>query len=120
MTGSYESGDLFDASGTRRSISAVNEVATWMEGTAAGKVGQGRHAATNLVELVAGCGHLGQGVEQSLGVGMLGVIDDLSRRPLLDDASGVHDQHTLRYLADHTQVMGDENQGDIVAFTQRQ
>ena len=42
---------------------------------------------------------------------MLGILEQLLRRPHLDDAAEIHDRDPTAEMAHHAQVMGDEEQG---------
>ena len=47
--------------------------------------------------------------EQAPGVGVLGVVEDLVERALLDDLPGVHDEDAVGDLGDHAEVVGDQD-----------
>ena len=47
--------------------------------------------------------------EQAPGVGMLGVVEDLVERPLLDDPARVHDGDAVGDVRHHAQVVGHED-----------
>ena len=62
----------------------------------------GRRCGRRLVEP-------GQRAEQAPGVGVLGVVEDLVERALLDDLARVHDQHPVGDLGDDAEVVGDQD-----------
>ncbi len=60
----------------------------------------------------------GRSREQGLGVGMAGRAEELLDRPFLDDASEVHDGHSVAERAHEIEVVGDEQVGDAQAVLQ--
>jgi hypothetical protein len=50
--------------------------------------------------------------QQRLGVRMLGSAEDLGARSRLDDPTQVHDRDPISDLADHREIVGDEQVGD--------
>ena len=46
------------------------------------------------------------------------MLEDLGRRPLLDDPAGAHDDHLVAQGPDHAQVVADEEVGEVVARLQ--
>ena len=48
------------------------------------------------------------GAEQLLGVGVLGRVEDLVDRPVLDDLAEIHDRDVVGDLGDDADVVGDE------------
>ena len=51
--------------------------------------------------------------EQSPGVGVLRVVEDLVERRILDDLAGVHDHDAVGDLGDHPEVVGDQDDGQV-------
>ena len=91
-----------------------------MEGAACGHILQGRHGTRDLEQPLAGLTHLGQRVDQPLGIGMLGIIDDFAGGPLLNDSAGIHHQHALSDLRHHTEIVSDQHQRHVVLLAQLQ
>ena len=71
-----------------------------------------------MVGIVGGIG-TGRSLEQRLGVRMAGRGEDLRGRPRLDHLAQVHDSQVVGDVADHGQVVGDEQVGDVHLFLQR-
>jgi hypothetical protein len=44
---------------------------------------------------------------------MLGILEQIGDRGLLDDLAGVHDRHPVAHLGDDTEVVGDEDHGRV-------
>ena len=66
------------------------------------------------VEQGVGVGvHGGLGLLQADGVGVLGIVEDLPHRALLDDPSCIHDHHVVGHLGHHAQIVGDEQDGAV-------
>ncbi len=63
---------------------------------------------------------LGHGVEQRLGVGMVGLRVDLLRFAELDDAAEIHDGDAVAHMAHHAQIVADEQAGEIELAAQLQ
>ncbi len=88
--------------------------ASWVESTSTGnRIGIGNTAA-NLGQLTPGCrGALasqpGNGVQQRLGIGVEGVVEDVVDARLFYHLSQVHHNHAVRHLRDDPQVVGDEH-----------
>ncbi len=81
------------------------------EGAAAVEVEQrGRRAGDLRQPLAAAAGRSAVSEpEQAPGVGVLGVVEDLVERSLLDDPPRVHHQHPVGDLGDDAEVVGDED-----------
>ena len=60
----------------------------------------------------------GQRAQQAPGVGVLGVVEDLLDRPLLDDLPGVHDQHAVGDLGDDAEIVGDQDHRQVAVAVQ--
>ena len=58
-------------------------------------------------------GRAGDRAEQSPGVGVLGVVEDLVERPLLDDPPGVHHRDPVGDVGHHAEVVGHEDHGGL-------
>ena len=52
---------------------------------------------------------VGQGVEQTLGIGVSGVAEYVGQRAPLHDAAGVHDRHLVTDLGNDAQIVGDHD-----------
>jgi len=52
------------------------------------------------------------GVEQALGIGVLGVVHDLFGRAFLDDLAEIENVDAIGDLAHHGEIMGDEEVGE--------
>ena len=61
---------------------------------------------------------LGQRAEQRLGVGVLGVVEEVERRCVLDDLTGVHDDDVVRSLGDDAHVVRDDDHRHVVLVAQ--
>ena len=70
------------------------------------RAGDGEEGLLVLADAVAG-----EAAQQADGVGVLGVVEDLAGRPLLDDLPGVHHADPVAHRADHAEVVGDEQDG---------
>ena len=88
-------------------LAAVAEIAV------VGHVYGVRHAAGDVVERVHLLAHDGLGLHQSDGVGVAGVVEDVLRRALLDNAAGVHDDDVVRHARNDAEVVGDEHDGAV-------
>ena len=49
---------------------------------------------------------------------MLGVVEDVVHRPALHDPAQIHDDHVVGHLGDHAQVVGDEDDGQLLLLLQ--
>ena len=58
------------------------------------------------------------GGEQAAGVGLDGALEDLAHAAGLDDAALLHDHDVVGEVADHRQVVGDEDEGDAEVAAQ--
>ncbi|VTR69900.1 putative peptide transport system ATP-binding protein [Desulfosarcina cetonica] len=92
--------------------------AAGIEGAARRDVGEGRHHPGNLVQSGPGLQAAGQGLDQTLGVGMAWIRHDAVRGSGFDDFAGIHDGHLFRHLGDHPQVVGDQDQAGSLGFAQ--
>ena len=54
-----------------------------------------------------------QGIQQGTREGMLGIAQDLGRRPMLDNFSVLHDRNLVSETAGHGQIMGHEQNGHL-------
>src|SRR3712207_8245465 len=45
--------------------------------------------------------------EETFGIGMQGILEDLSRGAPLNDLTGIHDSHLVTHFGHDTQIMGD-------------
>ena len=88
------------------------------KGAALGQVGGVRHQAGNGLELCLAVVDIGQGVEQALGLGMLGMVEYLLQSALFDDPAGIHDGHLVADLGHDAQIMGDHDHCHVVLFPQ--
>ena len=61
----------------------------------------------------------GDASQQSHGVGMLGIVEDLTRRALFDELSRVHDADAVAHLRDHRQVVADEQDRGLEPLAKR-
>jgi hypothetical protein len=52
-------------------------------------------------------------VKESLGIWHSGLAEDPSRRPLFDNAPGVHDHHTVSDTSNDAEVVGDEKDSSL-------
>ena len=86
-------------------------------GAPGGKGTSGRHiqqvdgGAGDGLEPLAIAIQRGNGVEQSLGVFMLWVIENLVSGALLADGAGVHDDDLVTHLGHNAQIVGDHDDG---------
>ena len=62
--------------------------------------------------------HLGDCRQQSLSVGMAGVVVDLIHGAQLHQLAQIHDGHAVAQMLDHRQVMGDEHVGQVQLLLQ--
>ena len=72
---------------------------------------QSGHDSRNFLEsrLCAFCIETRHRRHESLCIGMCRGIEQFERRPLLDLASGIHDQNTIGHFGNHAEIMGDQN-----------
>lgn len=56
--------------------------------------------------------------EKSAGVGMVGMLEDMVRRPFFDKSAVVHDRYPFADLANDLEVMRDQNQRELVLLPQ--
>ncbi len=61
----------------------------------------------------------GDASQQSDGVGMPGIVEDLTCRALFDELSRVHDADAVAHLRDHRQVVADEQDRGLEPLTKR-
>ena len=61
---------------------------------------------------------LGNGIEEFLSVGFLGVAIEFFRRGGLHDAASLHDGDVIGDELDHGKVVGDEEVGEVAPFLQ--
>ena len=47
---------------------------------------------------------------------MARIVEDVSHRSLLDDATGVHHRHAVRHFGDDAEIVRDEEQGEAEAI----
>src|SRR5207302_2994129 len=81
-----------------------------MEGTARRKTGQIRRVAADGIERLLAA-ELRHRAEQRPRVGMLGSVEELPHRRLLDELAGVHDGDPVAHLRDDAEVVRHEDQG---------
>ena len=74
-----------------------------------GRIEGHRHRALDGFQADAGLTtYLGYRAQQSLGVGMLGRVKNLSHAAKLDDLAQVHDCDLIGHVGDYPQVVGDK------------
>ena len=61
-------------------------------------------------------GHAGDGRDQHARIAVSGLSQDLVGTALFDDAAGLHHRHLVGDLGDHAEVVGDEQNGGVVAL----
>ena len=92
------------------------EGAARVEGAARRDLGQPRHGAVDLGQLVVAHAETRDRAHQAHGVGVLGVLDHVAHRADLGDAAGIHHRHAIGGLGDHAHVVGDQHhRGAVLA-----
>ena len=92
--------------------------AAGVEGAALGPVHRVGGVALEDDAVSAAVAGRGRGGDEGLGVGVEGVVEDLLGAPLLHDAAEIHDGDAVGDLADHLEVVGDEEGGEAGAGAQ--
>ena len=86
------------------------------------KVPQAGHDARHLQQIMTGGAqfalNMRHAFNQTFGVRMAGVIDDMIDRSQLRLTTGIHDDHSLGHLCHRAHVMGDQNNGGTGLFAQ--
>ena len=73
-----------------------------------------RGRTLNVEQVFALHAHLGHTGQQRPGVGVAGVVVDLIRGADLHDVAGIHDGHTVGDVGHDAEVMGDEDDGEVI------
>ena len=94
----------------RPSARSVERIAAaQVEATAAGRVQERRRRAGDRLQLGAVRGQPRKRAEQSPGVRVLGLVEDLRVGALLGRPGGVHHEHVVGRLGDDAEVVGDQD-----------
>ena len=82
-------------------LAAVTEVAV------VGHIDGVGHAAGDVVQAFDLLTDNGLGTHQTNGVGMAGIVENVSSGTLFDHTTGVHNHNVVSHTGNHAQVMGD-------------
>ena len=93
--------------------------APWSKTTAAWELVRTRHHAGNGVQRLALRAELRDRVEQRFGVRVPGTGEEIRGRPLLDDLSGIHHDHVVSHVGDHTEVVRHEDHRHVLFTLER-
>src|SRR6266581_4564896 len=100
---------------------AVHHVgAAGVEGAAGRQPDQAGRLAGDRAEPLGGGRGAGDGLEQALGVGVVGLVEDVALGGLLGRAAGVHDHDVVGDVGDDAEVVGDHQQGGVGVLLQPQ
>ena len=90
-----------------------------MELAACGRIGRGRNGALqhDAVHLGRGVRH-GDGGEQSLGVGVQRILEDVLGSAVFHQVAQIHNAHGVGDMLHHGQIVGDEQIGELILLLQ--
>ena len=94
------------------------ELAPGSEPTAAGHIVQAGHQALQGTKTGNMVVDIRDGIHQTNGIGVLGIVEESPGGGLFHDVSGVHHRYLVGHFGNDAQVVGDDDNGHMEFFLQ--